>query len=115
MSLRSTSEVEGIVPSNGMATKVQELFGKLSPGKTTDIAGGTAAHEPQTWNFKISSAYSYYATPTFRSITPTSSDRDYSYMLQANFCKNSDCSEESSLFRLNSLSGSSLVLPEEKP
>ena len=114
LSLRSTAEVEGIVPSNGMANKVLELFGKLSPGQTTDITGETASHEQQIWNFKITSAYSYYATPTFRSITPTSSDRDYSYMLQANFCKNSDCSEESSLFRLNSLSGTSLVLPEEK-
>jgi len=115
LSMKSTSEIEGIVPSNGMPAKVKELFEKLSPGKTTDIAGGVVTHESGIWNFKITSAYSYYATPTFRSITPAASDRDYSYMLQANFCKSADCSEESSLFRLNSLSNSSLVLPEEKP
>ncbi len=115
LSMKSTSEVEGLVPANGMPAKVKELFEKLSPGQATDITGGVAPHEQQTWNFKITSAYSYYATPTFRSITPAASDRDYSYMLQASFCKNADCSEESSLFRLNSLSSSSLVLPEEKP
>jgi|GEM_PF-3500620 len=125
LTLKNTGERQGLLPDPITPESVGELSSKLQTGSFLNFIGEALPQgEIQTtWVYRITSSYAYYSEPEFRSITPTGSDRDYSYMIKLSRCPHESCLDEKGNeefapsgqepIRLDSLSSATSPFPEK--
>jgi hypothetical protein len=125
LTLKNTGERQGLLPDPITPESVGELSSKLQSGSFLDFIGEALSQSEiqTTWVYRITSSYAYYSEPEFKSITPTRSDRDYSYMIKLSRCPHESCLDEQGSeefapsgqepIRLDSLSSASAPFPEK--